>query len=278
MLEAPEAALIARQLNDTIGGKRIVLAEAAHTAHKFAFFNGEPSLYEEKLKGNTIGECRNYGGLVEIEIGDMCLLLGDGANLTFIPSTDYIPSKHQLLIGFDDNTALTISVRMYAFLWLYEKDNITGNITEYYNAARLKPQVLSDDFTEEYFRGLISDISVQKKSAKAFLATEQTIPGLGNGVLQDILYNACIHPKTKISALSDSQKDKLYKCVKATLTDMYEKSGRNCETDLFGRQGKYVPHLSKETEGFNCGRCGGIILKENYLGGSIYYCTGCQLL
>jgi formamidopyrimidine-DNA glycosylase len=42
-------------------------------------------------------------------------------------------------------------------------------------------------------------------SAKAFLATEQRIPGLGNGVLQDILFTAGIHPKRKMAAISEEE-------------------------------------------------------------------------
>lgn len=34
-----------------------------------------------------------------------------------------------------------------------------------------------------------------KLTAKTFLAAEQRIPGLGNGVLQGILFQACIYLK-----------------------------------------------------------------------------------
>lgn len=69
---------------------------------------------------------------------------------------------------------------------------------------------MSEEFSKEYFMELINAEDAQKKTAKAFLATEQTIPGLGNGVLQDILYNARIHPKTKINALSTEKRENLY--------------------------------------------------------------------
>ena len=75
---------------------------------------------------------------------------------------------------------------------------------------------------------------MQKLSAKAFLATEQRIPGLGNGVLQDILWYANIHPKRKISTLSAEQKHKLFRSVKTILAEMTELGGRDTERDLFG--------------------------------------------
>ena len=137
---------------------------------------------------------------------------------------------------------------------------------------------MSDAFSKEYFLGLINDESAQKKSAKAFLATEQTVPGLGNGVLQDILYHAHIHPKKKIAALTDKEKENLFYQVKETMNDIYRQGGRNTESDLFGENGKYTACLSKDTAGKVCPRCGETIVKENYLGGSIYYCRGCQIL
>jgi formamidopyrimidine-DNA glycosylase len=40
------------------------------------------------------------------------------------------------------------------------------------------------------------------------------------GVLQDILYNARIHPKKKVKTLTDSDKDNLFNSIKATLAQM----------------------------------------------------------
>ena len=59
---------------------------------------------------------------------------------------------------------------------------------------------LGDGFDAAYFDRLVAGAK-PNLSAKAFLATEQRIPGLGNGVLQDILFNARIHPKRKMATL-----------------------------------------------------------------------------
>ncbi len=74
-------------------------------------------------------------------------------------------------------------------------------------------------FDRCYFQTLLDD-SKAELSAKAFLATTQRIPGLGNGVLQDILFNACIHPKRKMSTLSVTELDDVYTSVKNTLKVM----------------------------------------------------------
>jgi len=113
---------------------------------------------------------------------------------------------------------------------------------------------------------------------KALLATEQRIPGLGNGVLQDILFNSGIHPKRKKSTLSDFEKAELFHSLKTTLNRMTEKGGRDTEKDLFGQNGRYKTTLSKNTVNQPCPNCGATIVKEAYMGGAVYYCPVCQKL
>jgi formamidopyrimidine-DNA glycosylase len=113
---------------------------------------------------------------------------------------------------------------------------------------------------------------------KALLATEQRIPGLGNGVLQDILFNAGIHPKCKKSGLTDCNKDELFRSLKNTLRSMTDEGGRDTEKDFFGKNGGYKTILSKNTVNSPCPKCGEKILKEAYLGGAVYYCPVCQKL
>ena len=44
----------------------------------------------------------------------------------------------------------------------------------------------------------------------------------------------------------------------------------------FGCFGGYKTRLSKNTVDKDCELCGNKIKKESYMGGSIYYCEGCQ--
>lgn len=70
----------------------------------------------------------------------------------------------------------------------------------------------------------------------------------------------------------------MYNAVKQVLTDMAQKGGRDTERDLFWQPGGYVKALSRKTAGQPCPACGTVIRKEAYLGGSIYYCAGCQAI
>ena len=68
---------------------------------------------------------------------------------------------------------------------------------------------MSDEFDVAYYNSLFDEKTL-KLSAKAFLATEQRIPGLGNGVVQDILLNAKTHPKQKKNALDDAKNARFF--------------------------------------------------------------------
>lgn len=275
MMELPEALTIAGQLNETVRGKRIAGVEAAHTPHKLAWYYGDPKKYADLLGGKTIVRADAHGGLVEIQAGKADILYGEGVNLRFIGPGVARPAKRQLLIEFADRSALCASVQMYGGMGCFldgEMDN------KYYRVAKEKPSPFSPAFDEAYFDRLISAPEAGKLSLKAFLATEQRIPGLGNGVLQDILFNARMHPKKKVLTLSAKDRKTLFKALRTTLSAMAGRGGRDIETDLFGRPGGYKTVLSKNTADKPCPVCGGPIKKEAYLGGSVYYCGACQKL
>jgi formamidopyrimidine-DNA glycosylase len=197
----------------------------------------------------------------------------EGVGLRFHDVNEKRPQKHQLLIEFEDESAISAVVQMYGGLWCFREGEFDN---PYYLGSRVKPSPLSAEFNEAYFSGIINAPGAEKLSAKAVLATEQRIPGLGNGVLQDILYNAGIHPKKKVSQLSETDKQKLFFSIKNTLAEMVFQGGRDTETDLLGCSGGYKTKLSKKTMDKPCPVCGMNIVKEAYMGGSIYYCTGCQ--
>jgi len=274
MIEFPEASSLAQQLNETIIGKRIVNVTVAKHPHKFAWYYGDPQGYYGLLYDKVIGKTASYGGLIEIVADDACILLGDGVNLSYYKEGEKLPVKHQLHIEFEDYSSVIASVQMYGGLWAYTAGQ---NVNPYYLTAKEKPNPLSQDFDEAYFDNVMRQ-SIRGLSLKAFLATDQRIPGLGNGVLQDILFNAKLHPKKKINTINDSDIRTLFSYIKTTLAEMTAGGGRDTERDLFGCFGGYKTILSKNTLNKPCSICGGAIKKETYMGGSIYFCPTCQKL
>ncbi len=273
MIELPEAANLAAQLNRTVRGKRITSVTAGHSPHKFAWFHGDPGAYADLLIGRTIGNSAGHGGLLEMETDDRRILFGDGVSLRIAPPGSATPATHQLLLEFDDSSRLAASVQMYGGLWAFEAGTFTS---PYYEKAMKSPSPLTDSFSREHYDSIALASGAGKLSLKALLATEQRIPGLGNGVLQDILWNAGLHPKRKTATLTSVEHDGLYRSIRETLFEMLKSGGRDTERDLFGNAGGYVTRMSRNTSGKPCGRCGTAIVRENYMGGSVTFCPECQ--
>lgn len=272
MLEIPEATTIAHQLNKTIKGKRIDQVIVNAFPHKFAFFHKDPKVYPSLLMGKMIGLSRGLGGHIEIEVQDFRITFSDGINLRYYSSKEEITSKHQFLLCFTDESVLVVTIQMYGFISVYKDGE---NINPYYLASINKPSPLSEDFSWDYFKELFEPTS-DKLSVKAFLATEQRIPGLGNGVLQDILFHSRLNPRRKIMSLTQDEKKELFNNIKKTLKEMTDLGGRDIEKDLFGKAGSYLTKMSNPHLNEPCPRCMTPIIKEAYLGGNVYICPKCQ--
>jgi len=272
MMELPEAITIARQISDGVAGKKIRRVLPPTKAHKFCWYAGDPAEYDAAVSGSTVQSADGFGIFVEMAFDNgKRLCFNDGVNVRLMNCAD-VPKNHQLLMEFDDGKVLVFTVAMYGGIILH--DGAYDN--EYYIKSRTAVSPFSDAF-EPYYRKLTAE-SKPTLSAKAFLATEQRFPGIGNGVLQDILFAAGIHPKRKIGTLSEAERDNLLSCIVSVLHDMTEHGGRDTEKDLFGRPGGYRVKLSKSTFASGCPRCAGQLTKETYLGGAVYYCPSCQPL
>lgn len=272
MLELPEAKVISGQLSEIIVGKTIRMVEANQSSHKFAFFSGDPAAYHGLLAGKQVTAAEPLAGQIEISAGKMRLVFSDGVNLRYFAAGEKGPDKHQLRIEFDDGSSIVCTIQMYGMLWAFKAGE---NDNPYYRVAREKPSPLANGFNADYFQRILAGAK-PTLSIKALLATEQRIPGLGNGVLQDILFNARIHPRTKLEALSKVEKADLFDSIKQTLQDMTIKGGRDTEKDLFGNNGGYSTILSNKTLDTPCPRCGAVIIRQAYLGGNVYFCPSCQ--
>ena len=272
MLEIPETKVNSIQVNDILTGKRIINVYEATSPHKFAWFNGGPAEYQQLLARRLVLSARGHGMFVDICCeSDTFITIGDGTNMRYYPSLENIPQKYQLAVEFDNGGCAVFTVAMYGAIYAYR--GALDNSYHQGSLASISP--LDDAFDEQFFDNIFRNVA-KDLSMKALLATEQRIPGLGNGVLQDILFNAGIHPKHKKSGLKDFEKDKLFHSLKTTLRCMTDNGGRDTEKDFLGQNGGYKTLLSKNTINQPCPKCAGKIVKEAYLGGAIYYCPVCQ--
>ena len=274
MIELPEALTYKKDLEQYVVGRTIARVYPPSSPHKFCWFNGEPERYHERLAGKRVAGADAFGIYGELELeDDMSLAFNDGVNVRLVEPGDKRPPKYQLMAEFLDGSALVFSVAMYGGIICHGKDYDN----EYYVRSREGISPMDIRFNLEYFGNMMRSVK-PSVSAKAFLATEQRIPGLGNGGLQDILFKARMHPKRKLAAWSGEDAARVFSAIKDVMADMTAKSGRDTEKDLLGHAGGYKTVMSKNTWDKGCSVCGGRIIKESYLGGAVYYCPVCQPL
>lgn len=277
MFELPEYVILARQMNESIEGKRIDKGQLGNSPHKFVWYNRSHEEFERLTRGKTVGETRSKGRwlFLPLEPGFVLLLGECGGKILLQPPGAKLPKKYHLHLGFEDDSFLTVTTQMWGAMELHEQGQEMER--EYVKDMRTAP--VDADFTRDYLAGLIDTIAAEgKRSVKGLLTQDQLIPGLGNAIAQDIMFRARLHPKRSISALTEEQIQELHTAIVGTVNAVIEGGGRYDEYDLYGERGGYTRLMDKNAVGRPCPGCSGEIEKIQYLGGACYYCPSCQPL
>lgn len=271
MFELPECIILAHQINDTLLGKSVICGQLGNTEHKFVFYNRTHEEFEALTQGKTIGLTYAKGRWIFMPVQPgYVLLVGEcGGRMLYHPPGENLPKKYHLALGFDDGSSFSITTQMWGFMGLHDEGEEHNQ--EYVRG--MYPTPVEESFTFDYFRSLLEDAN---RSAKSLLTQDQTIPGLGNAIAQDILFNARIHPKRAIGDLDEDEQRTLYDSIINTVQAVIHQGGRYDETDLFGQKGGYVRLMDKNALDQPCPVCGSHLQKMQYLGGTCYVCPSCQ--
>jgi formamidopyrimidine-DNA glycosylase len=276
MYELPEIVTLARQIADELTGAKITSCERGNSPHKWVWYSRDAEEYEKICVGRTIGTATPIGNRVvcPVEPGYM-LQIGDmGGKMLLHTDDSTFPKKRHFLLGFEDGRFLTVKVAGWGGIWLLADDEPVP-----YYGLRKRVSPIGDGFTYDRFKEVLEeDRERGKRSVKAFLASESLIDGIGNGYVQDICFNARLHPKRDTSGLTGRERQRFYHAMRKTLAEAIKLGGRDSETNLYGEPGGYVARMDRRAKGQPCPECGTEIEKISYLGGSCYFCPQCQPL
>ncbi|MEA3440983.1 MAG: hypothetical protein U9R58_11955 [Chloroflexota bacterium] len=276
MFELPEYITLARQVNETMTGKLVKTGNLGNSPHKFVWHNRTPEEFDHLTRSKVIGEARVKGRWLFIDLDPgYVLLFGEcGGRMLLHKPGAKLPKKYHLYLGFVDGSFFTETTQMWGAMELYEAG--AEQEREYVKGMRVTP--VETDFTLDYFEDLIEEVTAMgKRSVKGLLTQDQLIPGLGNAIAQDIMFNARLHPRHNIADLQRDQRDELYNAIQDTLGEVIEQGGRYDEYDLFNQKGGYKRLMDRYAAGNPCPECGTLVEKMQYLGGACYFCPNCQL-
>ena len=278
MIEMPEAFTISQQMNDTLVGKEIEYFEPGNLTHKFLWLNRPIEEYQSNLPGKVIEKASSYGRSIYLHLGNHKLWWSDaGGKILYQAAGEKLPKKYHLRLQFCDDTSLTYTLQMWGAVKLLECDAFDEIPYEETGIPPLHP-----DFTIERLNQMLDEYPEKNsKGIKGFLvATGYVMPnhinGLGNAIIQDILFRAHLDPKKKTDQILPEERIILFNAIQKTIQEAIELGGRYDEFDLYGNKGRYIRLMDKNTVGTPCVNCGEDIKKISYLGGACYICPNCQ--
>lgn len=130
--------------------------------------------------------------------------------------------------------------------------------------------LLSKEFTEEYFR---KQAAKYRKQVRVFLMDQSILSAIGNAYADEILFEAMIHPKTRMNQLTEEQILGLYRAIGIVLRE----SIRTIEEQKPELDQKYREHVKvRNRKDQPCPRCGSRIRRANVLGYDSFFCPTCQ--
>jgi formamidopyrimidine-DNA glycosylase len=296
MIELPEATVISNQINEVLKGKKIKNAIRGQTPHTF-MFPMEPEKIPDKYKkdgpqlggefigdaftkaliGKTIKKSWSNGNVIFVQMDqEFTLSLGvGGEKIIYHEQEKTLPKKHQLILEFDDQTFLTVTISGWGEVRLLE----TRDVEKHPHVGYNKIDPLTEEFSLERFEELINQLPLNRKcNAKKFFITDPGLRGIGNGVIQDIFFKSKIHPARDMKTLTKEEIELLFKITKEELQMMVKQGGRDSEKNLFDMYGNYERIMHSKSAGTPCPNCHSLIEKKQYGGGSIYFCPSCQNL
>jgi formamidopyrimidine-DNA glycosylase len=217
---------------------------------------------QSTLKGRTFESTRRHGKnlFVGLDGGGWLLMhFGMTGGLTYFRDLDQVPPHDRFLISFDNGYHLAFEDQR-----IFGKVDLIEDPVAFVREKKLGPDPLELDpgAFRERFEG-------RKGSVKAALMNQQVVAGVGNIYSDEILFQACLHPGTRIEQLDDATLEKLVEETRRVLKTAIERGADPQELpDHF-----LLPH---RLEGEMCPRGNGEVRKIKAAGRTAYYCPTCQ--
>ncbi|MCR4428402.1 MAG: Fpg/Nei family DNA glycosylase [Caldiserica bacterium] len=269
MPELPEIWNLARQMDETLRGKRIAKVEIKQPK----CLNLPPEDFQKLLVDKEVQGASSRGKWVFLKLSPgvtFLLNLGMGGEVLYFKDEKNLPQKYRLRVDFQDGSLMVIN-----FFWFgYAHALGDQELPEHFPTAVLGMDPMKEgEFTLLNFKKLLKG---KKGGIKAFLMDQKNIAGIGNVYIQDILFTAGLHPNRKIPSLKENEVEGLFKAIGEVLKEAADLGGLAYETDLFNRPGRFKDFLVGYREGKPCPSCGLEIKKIKTGSTSSYICPSCQ--
>jgi len=269
-VELPELTILGQQMAKEIVAKRIVDVEVTNPK----CLNMSFERFRHIVVGKSIQAVESRGKWLFIKLESNQVILfnpGMGADVIHFKPDDKLPGKYQIKFTLHDGSGFTIRVWWFCYLHLMTADTLG----EHKLTSKLGVAPLDKALTLVNFKNLLSN---KRGMIKYFLLDQKNIAGIGNVYVQDILFNARIHPRRTIQSLTDSEINSLYESMQSVLRESIDLGGLAYERDFYGRKGGFGAEQFKIAykAGKPCPACSTTIEKIKTGSTSSFICPKCQ--
>jgi formamidopyrimidine-DNA glycosylase len=227
------------------------------------------------LAGQTVRDVTRHGKFLDIQLGELHLVL-HLARAGWIrwresaPAPAKRPGQGPLAArlvlpdgsGFDVTEAGTKkSLAIY----------VVREVLEVPAIARLGPDPLADDFTEERFLEILA--AAGRSQIKGVLRDQSLIAGIGNAYSDEILHTARMSPY-KPASMTPAEASQLYAAMRETLRGAIERSEGVSASDL--KREKKTAMRVHGRAGEECPVCGDTVRQVIFADRTLEYCPSCQ--
>jgi formamidopyrimidine-DNA glycosylase len=270
MAELPEIKKIADQMYAALTGRQI--GSVVLKQPKCSNVTAEE--LDRRCTGRTVRAVFSKGKWIFVSLDgseNILISLGMGGDILYYEKGSAIPDKYQIEVKFTDSTGFTIR-----FWWF--GNFLIANDDELKTEPHTKDISLSpfdDGFTFDYFRSLLKD---KKGQIKAFLMDQKNVSGIGNMYMHDILFKSSLHPKQKISDMTEEDCKNLYDGINQILNYSRDKGAFAYENDFYGCKGTFTnaDFIVGYKEGKPCPKCGEKIQLIKTGSTTSFICPKCQ--
>jgi formamidopyrimidine-DNA glycosylase len=271
MPELPEVETIKEDLRALVVGTTIERTEVLAPP-----LVEQPALEEflSRLEGVGVSEARRRAKhlIVELDSGDSLVFqLKIGGQLLLVPPVE------------EPQTALMLVLYLGGGRRLFLRDETGFTRARLLGAAQLEerlsslgPEPLEDGFDAGY---LARKVGSRRAQIKPLLLDQKVVSGIGNIYVDEILYDARIHPRRKANTLSGEEWEALYGAIRENLAAGVEHRGTTVRLyrDVLDRPGEHQNYLRVfEKHGRPCPGCEGEVVREKVGGRPSHFCPACQ--
>lgn len=271
MPELPEVETIKEDLRELIVGAKIERAEVLATS-----LVEQPSTDEfvRRLGGVGVSGARRRAKhlIVELDSGDALVFqLKIGGQLLLVPPVEQPETALMLVLHLDGDRRLFLRDETgFTRVRLLDAEELAERL------ASLGPEPLESGFDAGY---LPRKIGSRRAQIKPLLLDQKVVSGIGNIYVDEILYDARLHPRRKANTLSGSEWEALYAAIRENLAAGVEHRGTTVRLykDVLDRPGEHQNYLRVfEKHGQRCPGCEGEVVREKVGGRPTHFCPGCQ--